>query len=168
MFMLDYDKMLLLDAEDLAEGGILQSYQSIREILSRYVAEPAQIQEVIDDDKPSYVVRCGEQEYVIYSPALPDDEGQSWRRAAHAFFAIVNDQLSQSERRLYAINRGNDLGGMFLTQVSAKLRGNPCLAKRTGPTCQPPNIRGMASTIVRRPSNVFTTMSSIDSAAHRA
>jgi hypothetical protein len=27
MFMLDYDKMLLFDAEDLAEGGILRAYQ---------------------------------------------------------------------------------------------------------------------------------------------
>jgi hypothetical protein len=33
MFTLDYDKMLLLDAEDLAEGGILRAYQSIREAL---------------------------------------------------------------------------------------------------------------------------------------
>lgn len=78
MFTLDYDKMLLLDAEDLAEGGILRVYQSIREILSQYVAEPAQIQEVVGDDKPSYIVRCDEQEYVIYSTALPDEEGQSW------------------------------------------------------------------------------------------
>jgi hypothetical protein len=120
MFTLDYDKMLLLDAEDLAEGGILRVYQSIREILSQYIAEPAQIQEVVGDDKPSYIVRCDEQEYVIYSTALPDDEGQSWGRAAHAFFKIVDDQLSQSERRLYAINGGNDLGGMFLTQVECE------------------------------------------------
>jgi len=51
MFTLDYDKMRLLDAEGLAEGGILRAYQSIREILPHYRAEPAQIQEVIDDDK---------------------------------------------------------------------------------------------------------------------
>ena len=120
MFKLDYNKMLWLDAEDLAEGGILRAYQPVREILSQYVAEPAQIQEAVDNDKPSYIVRCGEQEYVIYSPALPDDEGHSWGRAAHAFFKIVNDQLSKSERRLYAINCGNDLGGMFLTQAECE------------------------------------------------
>jgi hypothetical protein len=121
MFTLDYDKMLLLDAEDLAEGGILRAYQSIREALTLYIAEPAQIQElVVDDTKPSYVIRSGEQEYVIYSPALPDSEGQSWGRAAHAFFKIVNDQLFQSEHRLYAINGGNDLGGMFLRQTECE------------------------------------------------
>jgi hypothetical protein len=32
------------------------------------------------------------------------------------FFKIINDQLAKSEYRLYAINGGNDLGGMFLTQ----------------------------------------------------
>lgn len=115
-FKLAYDKMLLLDAEDLAEGGILQAYESVRHVLSQYVSEPAQVQEVVDDNKPSYIVRHGEQEYVIYTPAQPNNEGQSWGRAAHAFFRIINDQLSKSEYRLYAINGGNDLGGMFLTQ----------------------------------------------------
>ena len=120
MFKLDYNRMLRLDAEDLAEGGIRRAYQPVREILSQYLTEPAEIQEVVDDDKPSYSVRCREQEYVIYSPALPDDEGQSWGRATHAFFRIVNDQLVRSEYRLYAINGGNDLGGMFLTQAECE------------------------------------------------
>jgi hypothetical protein len=115
-FRLDYNKMLLLDAEDLAEGGIQKTYRSILDALRQYVSEPAQIHEVLDNSAPSYVVRCGDQEYVIYSPALPDDEGQSWGRAAHAFFEIINHQLSKSDYRLYAINGGNDLGGMFLTQ----------------------------------------------------
>jgi hypothetical protein len=55
-------------------------------------------------------------EYLIYSPEVPNDEGQSFGRAAYAFFKIVNDQLTKSEYRLYAINGGNELGGMFLTQ----------------------------------------------------
>lgn len=117
MFRLDYNKMLGLDAEDLAEGGIRRAYQPVQKILSQYVAEPAQIQEVVDNDDRSYIVRCGGEEYVIYSPALPDDRGQSWGRATHAFFRTVNDQRSKSEYRLYAINGGNDLGGMFFTQI---------------------------------------------------
>src|SRR5215475_10669062 len=108
MFKLDYSKMVVLDAEDLAEGGILWAYQPVRKILSQYIAEPAEIQEVVDDGKPSYAVRCRREEYVIYSPALPDDDGQNWGRATYAFFKIVNDQLVNSEYRLYAINGGND------------------------------------------------------------
>jgi len=115
-FTLDYDKMLFLDAETLAEAGIKETYQSMAPVLGQYVAEPAQVQEVVDNDAPSYVVKCGDLEYVIYSPTLPEEEGQSWGRATHAFFKITNDQLAQSEYRLYAINGGNDLGGMFLTQ----------------------------------------------------
>jgi len=115
-FRLDYAKMLVLDAEGLAEAGIKKAYESALPVLRQYVSEPAQVQEVIDNDTPSYLVRCAGQEYMIYSPALPDDEGQLWGRATYAFFKMINDQLSKSEYRLYAINGGNDLGGMFLTQ----------------------------------------------------
>ena len=87
-----------------------------RVISARYISPPAEVREVVDNDAPSYVVRCGYQEYLIYSPEAPNDEGQSWGRAAWAFFKIVNDQLTKSEYRLYAINGGNELGAMFLTQ----------------------------------------------------
>jgi hypothetical protein len=118
---LDYGKMLFLDAETLAEAGIKEAYQSLVRVLSQYVSEPAQVEEVVDNDAPSYVVKSGDLEYVIYSPALPDEEGQSWGRATYAFFKIVNDQLTKSEYRLYAINGGNDLGGMFLTQTECEV-----------------------------------------------
>jgi len=120
-FRLDYEKMILLDAETLAESGIKEAYQSVLKILRQYVSEPVQVQEVVDNEAPRYVVRCGDQEYVIYSPELPDNEGQSWGRAAHAFFKIVNDQLTKSQYRLYAINGGNDLAGMFLTQSECEV-----------------------------------------------
>jgi hypothetical protein len=117
---LNYDKMLFLDAESLAEAGIREAYQSIVKLLSQYVSEPAQVEEVVDNDAPSYAVRCGDSEYVIYSPSLPEGEGQSWGRATHAFFKIINDQLAKSEYRLCAINGGNDLGGMFLTTLECE------------------------------------------------
>ena len=58
-FKLDYDRLLFLDAETLAEAGIKRTYESIVKDLGHYVPEPAQIQEVINNDAPSYVVRCG-------------------------------------------------------------------------------------------------------------
>src|SRR5215468_5200214 len=69
-FKLDYEKMLVLDAEDLAEAGIKRAYESARTVLSQYRSEPVEIQEVVDNDAPSYAVRCGDREYVIYAPAL--------------------------------------------------------------------------------------------------
>jgi hypothetical protein len=86
------------------------------QVLRQYVTDPAVVEEVLDNDVPSYAVRWGGQEYVIYSLALPDREGQMWGRAGFAFFEIGNRQLAKSECRLYAINGGNDLAGMFLTK----------------------------------------------------
>jgi hypothetical protein len=115
-YRLDYQKMLILDAEDLAEAGIRKAYESTLPTLRQYLPEPAQVQEVVDTDAPSYLVRCPGQDYIIYSPALPEDGTELWGRATRAFFQIINDQLIKSEYRLYAINGGNDLGGMFLSQ----------------------------------------------------
>jgi hypothetical protein len=119
-YKLDYDQMALLDAEALAEGGIGEAYQSLLPKLRQYVSQPVDIEEVIDDNAPRYAVRCRDREYVIYSPDLEDEEGQSWGRATHALFSIVNDQLMNSQHRFYAINGGNDLGGMFLTPAEVE------------------------------------------------
>ena len=114
-FKLDYDQVIPLDAEALAEGGISQAYRSLLPKLGQYVSQPADIEEVIDDTQPSYAVRYRDREYRIYSPEREDREGESWGRATHALFSIVNDQLERSQYRFYAINGGNDLGGIFLT-----------------------------------------------------
>jgi hypothetical protein len=111
-FALDYEKMLFLDAEELAEVGIKRAYDSMLDVFRRYAPDPAEVQELIDTDAPSYSVKCGGVEYVIYSPELPHDA--DWGRATYAFFKSVNDQLAKSDYSLYAINGGNDLGGMFL------------------------------------------------------
>jgi hypothetical protein len=113
-YKLDYEKMFILDAEELAEAGIKGAYDSLLDALGQYTSSPAEVQEILDNDAPSYVVRCRETEYVIYSPATSHDE--SWGRATYALFKIVNDQLVKSTYRLYAINGGNDLGGIFLTE----------------------------------------------------
>jgi len=115
-FKIDYEKLLLLDAEDLAEGGIRRAYEAIRHLLAAYLPIPAPIEEFLDNRVPRYSVKCRGREYLIYSPELPGEEGQSWGRAAHAFFSIVDDQLTNSEHKLYAINGGNDLSGIFLTK----------------------------------------------------
>jgi hypothetical protein len=49
----------------------------------------------------------------------PQKEGESWGRATAAFFTIINVQLNSSLVKFYAINSGNDFGGMFLTQKEA-------------------------------------------------
>ena len=66
-------------------------------------------------EAPSYIIRSLGKEYPIYSPDLEEGEGQSWGRATYTLFSIINEQMSQSSHRFYAINGGNDLGGIFLT-----------------------------------------------------
>lgn len=116
---LDYDQLVILDAEDMAETGIKDAYEELKPILGTYVANPAKITEKINSDLPSYSVSCSGITYDIYSPSLPDAENQSWGRGTYALFAIVNSQLKGVAVRFYAINGGNELGGMFLTEAQA-------------------------------------------------
>ncbi len=116
---LDYDQLIHLDAENLAEAGIREAYESLLPELRKYVSRPADVEEVIDHEVGRYAVKSGTKEFVIYASELHDEGGESWGRATVAFFTIVNDQLANSEYRFYAINGGNDLGGMFLTPSQA-------------------------------------------------
>lgn len=111
-FELNYDELIILDAERLAETGIKRAYDELRPKLAEYVAAPAEVIEIIDSDHPSYSVSCNGQKYFIYGGA---DQDQSWERATFALFDIVNRQLAGTDVRLFAINGGNELGGMFLT-----------------------------------------------------
>jgi hypothetical protein len=63
---------------------------------------------------------------------------ESWGRATYAFFTIINGQLTDSEYRLYAINSGNDLGGMFLKPIEAQ-RSTNTLARRNDWPYMPTN-----------------------------
>jgi len=78
---LDYDQLILLDAEDLAETGIRQAYESLLPELRKYVQRPAEVEEVIENDAGSYAVKSGTKKFVIYAPELRDEGGESWGRA---------------------------------------------------------------------------------------
>jgi hypothetical protein len=116
-YTLDYSRFIHLDAEDLAEGGIVVTYRTLQPELRKYVPEPAKVEESTDDTAVRYSVTWRGREFVIYGPG---DDRESWGRATFAFFTIVNDQLAQTKYRFYAINGGNDLGGMFLTEAQAE------------------------------------------------
>lgn len=116
-FELNYDEFMPLDAEDLAETGIASAYQELLPALKKYVKAPAELREITDPDDPSYSVACLGKEYFIYGG---DDQQESWGRATYAFFDIVNRQLEGTPYRFFAINGGNDLGGMFLKPADAE------------------------------------------------
>jgi hypothetical protein len=114
---LDYDAMSFLDAEHLAEQGFKEAYEELSEKLRDYIDHPAALDEEFDSEDPSYSVICQGICYEIYSPELENSEGRSWGRATVAFFDLVNRQLVDNDVKFYAINGGNDLGGLFLTQA---------------------------------------------------
>jgi hypothetical protein len=116
-FQLNYDELIILDAEDLAEAGIKWAYEELRPTLRKYVGSSAELRELIDNENPSYSVSCLGKEYFIYGG---DDQEESWGRATFALFDIVNRQLAHTRHRFFAINGGNDLGGMFLTLEQAE------------------------------------------------
>ena len=118
---LDYSKLRQLDAEDLAEQGMKTAYEALAPDLRHHGIEPAAMAEEIDPDAPSYAVHVGGRKYVVYSPQVASPGYQSLGRATYLFFKIVNDQLAaaHSNLRFYAINDGNDLGGLFLTSNDA-------------------------------------------------
>lgn len=116
---IDYENAVLLDAEDLAEQGIAEAYRRILPKLEAFVSAAAQVEEIIDDELPSYSIRFGGVEHLVYSANEPDTERESWGRATHLLFHIVNEQLADSPVRFFAIGCGNDLCGVFLTPAEA-------------------------------------------------
>lgn len=126
---LNYDEWIHLDAEDLAEVGVKKAYEQLLPKLRKHVASPAEVIERIDNDVPSYIVSCLGTDYPIYDK---NDQDESWRRATFALFDIVNRQLVKTPYRFFAINGGNDLGGMFLTLDQAEA-AKKSLAKRDWP-----------------------------------
>ena len=129
---LNYDDAIHLDAEAFAEGGIAEAYESLLPQLRTFVKEPARIEEILDDDTPRYSVRCGDTACDIFGPDI-DEDFNSWGRATVALFSIVNEQLKNSSHRLYAINGGNDLFGMFLTPAEATAAQSSLPNKRDWP-----------------------------------
>ena len=137
-FKLDYSKMIILDAEDLAEGGIQAAYKDLLPELLKYVKEADEITEVLENKGSSYTVHHRDRTYAIYAP---ENEDASWPNATYALFSIVNAQLIGSPYRFYAINGGNELGGMFLTSEQYE-RARRSLERKSDwpylPTDQPP------------------------------
>ena len=119
-FELDYDRMIHLDAEDLAEGGIAEAYDLLLPELRQHVANPQTLEERLDNSVPHYSILSGTKEFTVYSSTLDMGDGRTWGLATYALFTIVNDQLTSSDYKLYAINAGNDLGGFFLSEEQAQ------------------------------------------------
>jgi hypothetical protein len=134
---IDYDRALHLDAEDLAEQGIQDAYRTIVPYLLQHAAQARPVTETIDSAHGHYSVAFDDHRYVICGPGVP--EADSWGRAAHALFSIANRQLTMSEVRFFALNGGNDLFGIFLSQAQAERARRTLPRKRDWPYLPTPD-----------------------------
>lgn len=106
-----------LDAEELAETGMKKAYDNLIPALQEFIPSTASLTELIDNNAGTYAVQSGGVTY----PIIPEQhkhspQVDSWGNATYAFFDIVNRQLASSPYKFYALNSGNDLTGIFLTQ----------------------------------------------------
>jgi hypothetical protein len=116
---INYDLAIPLDAEKLAETGVKDTYDSeVVPKLKTYGVSPRPITEIAVSASGVYELNYANGRYPISGPGLrPKD---AWGLAAYALFDIVNRQLHGSDVRLYALNGGNDLEGIFMTPAEAE------------------------------------------------
>lgn len=111
--VINYDEMLFFDAENLAEQGMANAYEEIKVEFRKRSIELSSIEEIIDNKNGTYHIAHDGKTYCIYADI---SDRNSWANATVALFDIVNSQLKETDVRLYAINGGNDLGGLILTE----------------------------------------------------
>jgi hypothetical protein len=109
------------DAEELAEGGILGFLGTIAPFLATEGVTVPEIQEDLSEDR--YRLKLASSDFEIYGPEdvarEATEPGRVWAIATVRTFELVNQLLAttKSQERLYAVNGGNDLFGLFLTQA---------------------------------------------------
>jgi hypothetical protein len=142
--VIDYSRALHLDAEDLAEEGILDAYREIVPLLAEMGISARPVTSDLDISDGRYSVCFDGDRYEICPGGPPDDwdsQDDAWGRATWALFDIVNRQLAATDIRLYAIDGGNELSGILLTVVQAE-RARRALPRKTDwpyfPTSEPP------------------------------
>ncbi|MEA3264809.1 MAG: hypothetical protein U9R07_15145 [Pseudomonadota bacterium] len=115
---IDYDASIHLDAESLAEMGMKDAYEELQRQSGDIGVEWAPMREKWDgqnagyDGGPNYRVEVNGKVYPVFgSPPAKD----AWAGAAATFFQVVNSQLSGRNFKFYAINSGNDLLAVRLT-----------------------------------------------------
>jgi len=126
------------DAEELAEGGVAGFLDSVGPFLESEGVALGVIQE--DSSADHYTLHVAGRDWVIYDEGAvardANEPGVLWARASLNAFTLVNELLRDagSLEHLYAVNGGNDLFGMFLTEgqltvvrqhAGGSIRGTP-------------------------------------------
>ena len=146
---INYDLALPLDAEDLAEQGILDAYREITPLLARHGVQAGPVTENLECSSGNYSVDFDGQRYVIWGPGGAgrpwESQGDSWGLATYALFDIVNRQLAGTDVRFFALNGGNDLFGIFMSTAQAEKARRALPRKRNWPYLPVPEPPGFGA-----------------------
>jgi hypothetical protein len=110
---------VFLDAEDLAEGGFIEAYETMVPVLSQILAHPAAV--FSDLQSPSgqvFIPVNGENRRIIFELFEFADSDDPWTFAQIEFFALINALIEHSPYSFYCLDGGNDLKGVFLEKTS--------------------------------------------------
>lgn len=126
-------RWFMTDAEDLAEGGVAEFLAGLATPLQALGAAFGSVAEGIFDDSRGQTVIVDGVEETIWT-ADEAKAGEVWSISTVRTYALVNARLAAagSPERLYAVNGGNDLQAVFLTERLAT-----ALAKELEPRDRP-------------------------------
>lgn len=141
---IDYEKVIHLDAESLAEEGIAEAYAKLIAQYGDLGVEWLPLEEDFVGEVQGYgegeayrVTIGGRSEFVLGNPP----SGNPWAMASATFFDIMNRQLVERPFKFYALAGGNDLAAILLTdeefeaarKYHAGTRDVPYLPNKTPP-----------------------------------
>jgi hypothetical protein len=122
------------DAEDLAEGGVLEFIDTVEPFLVHQGAK------ILSKDQDfviggAYSVRINGKWYPIYS-ADECEKADIWTLSSQRTYRMINDLLAgtKSDERVYLLYGGNDALAVFLTeQIYKILRDTALIDERDKP-----------------------------------
>lgn len=109
-----YAEALDLDAERLAELGMIEVYDEIEPVITSLGGKPDSFREIADPDTGAYAIEHRGTIHAVSGGNIDPYQGQG--NAAALFFEIVNRSMAGTKHRLYALGHGNDMQGVFLTK----------------------------------------------------
>ncbi|MEL6486592.1 MAG: hypothetical protein AAFQ13_05540 [Pseudomonadota bacterium] len=106
-----YSALIPLDAENLAEGGVVDGYEEITSSIHDSCVDWLPMTQA-GERTPEYRIMISGKMYYVYGSPVKDDP---WAMAGATLLTVVNNQLEGCPFKVYALSAGNDLGAVRLT-----------------------------------------------------
>lgn len=111
-------------------------------MISSLGGKPDTLREITDEAIGTYAIEHRGSVYPVSGGRISAEQG--WANAAAVLFEVVNRQMEGSEYRFYALDHGNGLQGVFLTErqfTAARAFHRKGTDIPFVPTREPPRLR---------------------------